>query len=200
MGIRKTWILGAALCGALLCGANSQAGTISFIATGSFLSSDTGTSASGSSTVTYTSLGLSTATAPPTTNVSLGTFTSTTTGTGTDTFAADPFTLTITNVDTIDSITFSGTLSAGTLSATTSSLYMQFSTPLTQTLDGYVFTIASADGDTPGRLNLAPMDTNGGVSTLNGTVGQAVPEPASAALMGLAVPVLARLLYRRPRR
>ncbi len=38
MRFRKTWILGAALCGALLCGANSQAGSITFLATGTFSS------------------------------------------------------------------------------------------------------------------------------------------------------------------
>ena len=76
MGFRKTWVLGAALCGALLCGANSRAGTISFIADGTFMSSGAQTSSSGNSTVTYDLLGLQTATTP--TNVSLGNFTSST--------------------------------------------------------------------------------------------------------------------------
>jgi len=61
MGCRKTWIWGAALCGALLCGANSQAGTIDFLATGTFTSNGTPTftSTDGLTSVAYTSLGAS---------------------------------------------------------------------------------------------------------------------------------------------
>ena len=51
MGCRKMWILGAALCGAVLCGANSQAGSITFLATGVFTSSGTSTFTNGGSPV-----------------------------------------------------------------------------------------------------------------------------------------------------
>jgi PEP-CTERM motif len=202
MGCRKTWILGAALCGALLCGANSQAGSIDFLATGTFASGTTpGTSvytAVDGTTVTYTSA-FSTATVPPTNNVNLGTFTTASgePSTSPETVSS-AFTLTVENIATTDTITFSGTLT-GTISGTTSSAYVVFSSPLTENLDGYIFTIVNADQGTSGRVNLNAPSTSGGVSTINATVS-AVPEPASVVLLGLAVPALAGLAYRRARR
>ena len=96
MGFRKVWILGAALCGALLCGANSRAGTVDFLATGTFTSSGTPTSASGDSTVSYTNPGPQSATVPPATNISLGTFTVTSTALpATPDSFSDSFSLTI---------------------------------------------------------------------------------------------------------
>jgi PEP-CTERM motif len=195
MVCRKTWILGAALCGAVLCGANSQAGSITYLATGVFTTSGTSTFTNGAASVTDTAI-VSMANVPPTTFANLGTFTTVNPG-STQISANDTFTVTIENILTTDTIKFSGTMS-GSFSDTSSSAFIQFSTPLTQTLDGFIFTIVSADGGTPGRVNLnAPM-TNGGASTINATV--AVPEPASVVLLGLAVPALAGLGYRRSRR
>jgi hypothetical protein len=195
MVCRKTWILGAALCGAVLCGANSQAGSITYLATGVFTTSGTSTFTNGVASVTDTAI-VSTASVPPPTFANLGTFTTVNPG-STQISANDTFTVTIENILTTDTIKFSGTMS-GSFSDASSSAFIQFSTPLTQTLDGFIFTIVSADGGTPGRVNLnAPM-TNGGASTINATV--AVPEPASVVLLGLAVPALAGLGYRRSRR
>jgi PEP-CTERM motif len=195
MVCRKTWILGAALCGAVLCGANSQAGSITYLATGVFTTSGTSTFTNGAASVTDTAI-VSMANVPPTTFANLGTFTTVNPG-STQISANDTFTVTIENILTTDTIKFSGTMS-GSFSDASSSAFIQFSTPLTQTLDGFIFTIVSADGGTPGRVNLnAPM-TNGGASTINATV--AVPEPASVVLLGLAVPALAGLGYRRSRR
>jgi hypothetical protein len=197
MVCRKTWILGAAMCGALFCGASSQAGSITFLATGTFTSSGTSdfTSPDGATTVDYTSL-VSTANPPPTNNVNLGSFTVASTD-PTLTAVSDTFTLLVTNTATGDTITFSGTM-AGAISSTSSTASIVFSSPLTETLDGFIFTIANHDGGTPGQVNLNSPTTNGGVSTINATV--AVPEPASVVLLGLAVPALAGLGYRRSRR
>jgi hypothetical protein len=195
MVCRKTWILGAALCGAVLCGANSQAGSITYLATGVFTTSGTSTFTNGVASVTDTAT-LSTASVPPPTFANLGTFTTVNPG-STQISANDTFTLTIENTATTDTIKFSGTMS-GSFSDTSSSAFIQFSTPLTQTLDGFIFTIVSADGGTPGRVNLNAPLTNGGQSTINASV--AIPEPASVVLLGLAVPAVAGLGYRRSRR
>ena len=198
MRFRKMWLFGVALCGAIVCGSNSEAGSINFLATGTFTSSGTPTYTNGSTSVNYTSL-VSSATAPPTSNVSLGTFTTASIASPTSpTTVSDTFTLTVTNTDTAHTITFSATMS-GTISASTSSAFIEFSSPLSQDLDGYVFTIVSADLSVPGRLNLDAPTTNGGVSSINATVSS-VPEPASVVLLGLAVPALAGLAYRRTRR
>jgi hypothetical protein len=197
MVCRKTWILGAALCGALLCGANSQAGSITFLATGTFTSSGTSdfTSPDGLTTVDYTSL-VSSASPPPTNNVNLGTFTVASTDTN-DFPVNDTFTLLVTDTATGHAITFSGTM-AGIISSNLSTASIVFSSPLTETLDGFIVTIANHDAGVAGQVNLNSPATNGGVSTINASV--AVPEPASVVLLGLAVPALAGLGYRRSRR
>ena len=194
----KTWVLGVVLCGALLCGANSQAGSISFLATGTFASSGTPTFDDGISTVNYSSAS-SSATVPPATNVSLGTFTTTSSASPSSPDpVSDTFTLTVTDLNApFGSITFTGTMS-GDLSGSTSSAFIQFSTPLTQTLDGFIFTIVSNDAGSAGRVNLNAPTTNLGVSAIEGSIS--VPEPASIVLLGLAFPALAGLAYRRTRR
>jgi len=196
MGRRKMWILGAALCGAVVCGANSQAGSITYLSTGVFTTSGTSTFTNGVASVTDTAV-LSTASVPPPTFANLGTFT-TVNPSSTQISANDTFTVTVENIATSDTINFSGTMS-GSFSDSSSSAFIQFSTPLTQTLDGFIFTIVSADEGTPGRVNLNAPTTNGGVSTINATVSF-VPEPSSVVLLGLAVPGLAGLAYRRARR
>ncbi len=202
MRCRKTWILGAALCGALLCGANSEAGSIDFLTRGSFNSGLTPgtpvyTTVDAKTSVTYTSTH-STATVPPTVDVVLGMFrTDSLEAPVTPQLVSSTFTLTVENTATMDTITFSGTLS-GTISSSTSSASVLFSSPLSETLDGYVFTIVSADGGTPGTVNLSAPST-GGVSSIEASIS-AVPEPDSVVLLGLAVPALAGLAYRRARR
>jgi hypothetical protein len=200
MGCRKTWIFGAALCGALLCGANSQAGTVDFLASGFFVSSETPTFNNGPARVAYTSA-ISSVVVPPATNINLGMFTTASTSAST-TPVVDSFVLTVTDItlgSAGGSISFIGSMS-GTISSGTSNASVVFSSPLSQTLDGFVFTIVSADGGHVGTVNLNAPTTNGGVSTISATVDAVVPEPTSIALLGLALPALAGLAYRRVRR
>jgi hypothetical protein len=202
MGFRKTWIFGAALCVALLCAPNSQAGPISFFTFGDFTPpgpppTSTYTNVSGA-VINYDSSGVLTATAPPSDNTNLGSF-STLGSSGASSAVSSVFTLTVENLATFDFITFTGTLT-GSLSGTSSNADIQFSSPLSQTLDGFVFTIANADSGHPGQVNINDPTNNNGVSTINAVVSSAVPEPSSIALLGLAVPALAGLAYRRARR
>ena len=206
MRCTKVWILGTTLCGALLCASNSQAGSITYLAVGTFTSSGTPTFTSPdlSTSVAYSSLE-STATVPPANNVSLGTFmTASTSSPTTPTMVTDTFTLVVFNTtpgspDFGNSITFTATMS-GTISSSTSSADMQFNTPLSANLDGYTFTIVNADQGISGRINLNAPTTNGGISTIDAIVTATVPEPGSVVLLGLALPALAGLAYRRTRR
>jgi PEP-CTERM motif len=201
MGCLKTRTLWAAICAAVLCGADAQAGSINYLVTETFTSSGTSlfTSADSTTTVLYTIPLVSTADVPPANNVSLGTFT-TASSSATPVSVGDTFTLTIADIATLNSITYTGTMS-GTISGNTSTAFVQFNSPLTQTLDGFVFTIVSADLGMAGRLNLNAPTTNGGMSSINAIVNAAsTPEPSSVVLLGLAVPALAGLAIRRARR
>jgi hypothetical protein len=200
MGCLKTRTLWAAICAAVLCGADAQAGSINYLVTETFTSSGTSlfTSADSTTTVLYTIPPFSSATVPPTTNVSLGTFT-TASSSATPVSVSDTFMLTIANLATSDTITYTGSMS-GTISSSTSTAFVQFNSPLSQNLDGFVFTIVSADLGTAGRLNLNAPTTNAGVSSINANVNAAIPEPSSVVLLALAVPALAGLVIRRTRR
>jgi PEP-CTERM motif len=202
MGCLKTRTLWAAICAAVLCGADAQAGSINYLVTETFTSSGTSlfTSADSTTTVLYTIPPVSSANVPPANNVSLGTFTTASSST-TPVSVSDTFTLTIADLGspTLNSITYTGTMS-GTISGSTSTAFVQFNSPLTQTLDGFVFTIVSADLGIAGRLDLNAPTTNGGVSSINAIVNAAsTPEPSSVVLLGLAVPALAGLVIRRAR-
>ncbi len=207
MTFRRSFALAMALGGMLLCGGDAWAGSINYLATGVFDSgglagTPTYTSTSDPSTsVNYTST-LSSASVPPMTNISLGTFTTASGAAPTSpTAISSGFTLTVTDLASPShTITFTGTMIGG-LSTSSSSAYLLFSSPLSQNLDGYIFSIVNADASVPGRVNLAAPTTNNGQSTINGTVtAAAVPEPTSIALLGLAIPAMAGLAYRRARR
>jgi hypothetical protein len=180
----------------LLLGTDAKAGFISYIATGSFSGGTTpGTSVftTPTATVTYNNPGLQTVTPPSI--VSLGTFVVNAPNT-TPTAVSGTFTLTIEDVATMNTISFTGTLS-GTVAVATSTASVHFHSPLTQTLDGFVFNIASADGGTPGTVFLSPTTTNGGTTTIVGLVtAPAVPEPSSIALLGISIPALLGLALR----
>ena len=111
MGCRKTWIFGA-LCGALLCGPNSQAGSITFVATGIFNNglSFYPTYVNGPAYVEYTYPPSQPATVPPPplpTPVSLGTITTSLVPLSSPpTPVSSTLTLTVYNISTGDFITF----------------------------------------------------------------------------------------------
>ena len=202
MKTRKLAWIGMALGVMLLWGAGARADFITYLAGGIFTGGTTpGTPTytaptDPGTTVTYTTT-ISTATFPPATQVSLGTFTAAS-GAATPVALGGLFDLTILNTATGHSILFVGTV-GGTLTATTSTGFVQFAGPLTQKLDNALFTILSADSNVPGRVNLGAPTTNGGMTTINGLVN-AVPEPSSLVLLGLGGPALAGLAYRRARR
>jgi len=55
--------------------------------------------------------------------------------------------------------------------------------------------------NTPGRINLAPPTTNGGVTTINGAIdATAVPEPSTIATASLGAVALLGLFYRSRRK
>ncbi|HEU5117638.1 MAG TPA: PEP-CTERM sorting domain-containing protein [Isosphaeraceae bacterium] len=117
------------------------------------------------------------------TQINLGTFdTSGTLATATGvTFNNVSFALTV--FHGTGSHTFNGVIN-GTLAANSSTAFLQVNGPLSAVIDGVTFSIVSADTGTPGRVNIAPETTNGGISTIQGFV-TAVPEPSSLAMLAL---------------
>jgi hypothetical protein len=102
------------------------------------------------------------------------------------------------NTATLDSITFNGTL-GGALTSSGSTGFVQFAGALTQNLDGFIFTIESADSGSAGRVNLGAPGTTTGTTTVNGNIS-IVPEPTALALLGLGSPVLLGFVaHRRPK-
>ncbi len=117
------------------------------------------------------------------TQINLGTFnTSGTLATATGvTFTNVSFALTV--FHGTGSHTFNGVIN-GTLGANTSTAYLQVNGSLSAVIDGATFSIVSADNNTAGRVNIAPQNTNGGISTIQGFV-TAVPEPSSLAMLAM---------------
>jgi hypothetical protein len=97
-------------------------------------------------------------------------------------------------------LTFVGSLS-GTLYVNSSQSYVQFDpTALTGSIGDVLYSIVSADGNHPGRVNLNPFTTQLGISNINGSIdARAVPEPSTLVLMGLGAPALLAARYRRKR-
>jgi hypothetical protein len=204
MRIRKSLWLGLALGALLLPGAGARADMVSFVTTGTFDSGDlAGTNtysdaANGISIVFNSSLG-NNVTVPPESLVSFGQFdTSATTGT-VSTPVVSGFTLDIfQTAPTAGMLTFVGALS-GTLRIDNSGAHVDFAAPLSQSIGAIIYSIANADSGTPGRVNIAPPSTNGGLTSINGTVN-AIPEPSALLLVALGGPALAVAAYRRSRR
>lgn len=202
MIVKNALRTGLALGAMLLWSAGANATFISYLTTGMFSGGTTPntsvfTSSTGGTTVSYTSSAVDSATVPPTSNVSLGTLTVASTSTSAESLSGG-FKLTI--VDTTaggtgGAITFTGTLS-GAASSTASTGALVFSGPLTQQLDGVTFTITNADTGQTGRVNLAAPTTNSGQSTINAAIN-AVPEPSTLALLGLGIPAVLGLRFRR---
>ena len=189
---RKSWRAPAVmlLVAALMCALSSTASavSISYTTSGVFGSNSLSTQTFGGVTIAFTPAG---GVADTPSAIDLGTFTVTgglpPSGTITDTF-----TLTVNHLapPPAGSQDFGlGTVS-GTITVTSSSAFVQFTSPLSLTFattPPVTYSITSADGGSPGRVNLKAPSV-GGTTTIQGEV-TAVPLPAAAwagmALMGL---------------
>lgn len=113
---------------------------------------------------------------------------------GTTSTLSDSFTLTINQTvpTPTGSVVFPATLT-GTLTVDQSQAYIQFTSPLSQTVFStppVTYIITNADGGTPGRLNL-PNSASGDPATaaINGQVNS-IPEPATMIMALTALPAL----------
>jgi len=137
--------------------------------------------------------------ANPVATASYGNFNSTGTTAATPQGVASGFTLDI--VQTAPSpggaITFVGTLT-GTLAFDSGQAWVQFNAPLTQSIANILYAITEADNNTPGRANIVPPSVNGGLSSIEGSIGvNAIPEPSPLLLAGLAAPALLLFLRKK---
>jgi hypothetical protein len=181
-------------------GPSARADIVTFTTVGSFA----GGSLPGSSTyldaaagidIVFTSAIISVG-VPPASQVSFGQFnTSGTIPPVAGTIAPSAFTLDIFQSAPVvgGPITFAGTIS-GTISINNSQVFVQFAGPLTGNIGLVTYAITSADNGTPGRVNLAPSTTNGGITTIVGEVNEVVPEPSSLLLSALLAPALLALV------
>jgi len=199
-GKRLSW--GLALAAMVLAGANAQADIVTYATIGTFgggTTPGTSTFTSGNVSIIYNNGAGVNVNVNPTTQVSFGTFSTT----GTTATVAAPitssFTLQIVQTAPVAGTgTFLGTLS-GTLTIDASTAFVQFTGPLTLTIDGERYDIVSADNLTAGRVNINPRNTNNGQATIAGRI-TAVPEPTALALTVLGGSALVGLGYRNRRR
>jgi hypothetical protein len=205
MSISKSLGLVALMGASLLSGTNVKAEPVQFITSGIFTGGDlAGTNtyldATNGVNIVFNNSLNNMVNPPPTSLVSFGTFD--TSGTTSPDFSAvlGNFILTITQISpTGGTLDFSSTLN-GTIRVDNSQAYVQFAGPLTQSLGNVFYEIASADDTVPGRVNLAAPPTGNGLSSITGRVGiNAVPEPASLAMLTMGAGSMLVLMGRRKR-
>jgi len=194
----KSLVWGLALASMCVAG-NARADIVTYATAGVFGSSGTSTFTSGNVSIVYNNgFGLN-LNVNPSTQVSFGTFNTSATTVTTPTTISDTFTLTITQASpTPGNGSFVGTLS-GTLSVDTSTAFVRFTGPLSLTIGNSVYSILSADANTPGRVNISPPRANAGLSTIAGLI-TIVPEPSTMALTALGGSVLLGMAHRTRKR
>jgi len=181
-----------ALVGVLALSPAARAEFVSYVTVGTFTGGttpNTSTFTGPGVTILFTGATNSSVSVPPASQVSLGTFNTTGTTATTATPVSSGFRLDVfQTTPTGGTTSFLGTLS-GTLTLNNSQAFIQFATPLTSSIGTVLYSIASADNNTPGRVNIAPPSTNNGMTTIVGLVN-VVPEPSSLVLAGLMGPGL----------
>jgi hypothetical protein len=162
---------------------------VTYTTAGTFSSSGTNTFTSAGGDVTITFNGITTQTVNAPSTFSYGTFDTGGTTATSPVAVSDTFTLLLFQTDPTPGgqIQYVGSLT-GTLSVDSSTAFIQFSGPLSQSLGLINYTLTEADDGTPGRANLVSPSV-GGVSSVEGVIA-VVPEPASLALLGIGLPVL----------
>jgi len=193
---RRSLCVALALGAVLALGSSAKADLVQFVTTGVFSSSGTDTFTAPGVSILYHSSTNNSVNVPPASQVSFGTFDTTGTTATSPTPVSSDFTLNIfQTAPTAGTVSFVGSL-AGTLTLNSSQAFVQFGPPLSKNIGLVSYTIVSADGGSPGRVNLAPPSTNAGISTINGSVNSAVPEPSSLLLSALLAPALLALVVR----
>lgn len=197
MSICKSVKFAAILGVTMMVGSSAQAEFVSFFTTGVFESTGTSTYSQDGVTINFIPSTDNSANVPPASSATFGTFDTTGTTAASLQSIMDTFILTIipTEPGGIDPLEFRGTLS-GSLSATNSQAFVQFSSPLTQVAFPFIFSIVQADDLMPGRVNLSPPSINNGLATIAGRV-DAIPEPASFAMMAMGGTSLLALARRK---
>jgi hypothetical protein len=203
MRFGKAWVWAVAAGAMLLSTTAARADTVTYITSGVFDSGDTAGTGQYTDTahgVTISFLSSGTQVADTTFGPTLATFgsfdTSLTTGT-TNSPILGHFTLSIFQIGPVAGgpIDFVGAMS-GVVRVSSSSAYIEFAAPLTQTIGDVFYQIVSADSSHAGRVNLSPPTLNNGLSTIAGRVGS-VPEPSALVLMGIGAPALLAIRYRK---
>jgi len=201
MKVVKLLCLGVAVGGMLATGTIARADFVTYVTTGTFTGGDlSGTStysdAANGINITFASALNNSVNVPPTSQVSFGQFDTTATTAANLTGVNATFTLDIFQTGpTAGTTSFVGSLQ-GTLAVDNSQAFVQFNGPLSSNIDAVIYSIVSADNNTPGRVNIAPSTTNAGLTTIVGSVGTVVPEPSSVVLAALLAPALLALAAR----
>lgn len=190
MKLRILGLLSIALATALAAPARADI-TVSYSTVGTFTGGDlpgTSTYLDAANGISITFLGRpgDSVGVPPASQTSFGTFDSTGTTATTSQTVSSGFTLDIFQTGpTPGFLEFVGQLQ-GTLRINNSGAFVQFTGPLSGNIGIVSYAIASADNNTPGRVNIAPTTTNNGQTTVVGIINTSVPEPSSVVMAGLA--------------